>query len=612
MSTESTLKIYCPQCEQKLDLSGFPAFAMVQCPSCHGEIMVPRQFGSFLLEEIVGEGGMATVYRSLDLTLNREVAIKLLNEDLALEEEELARHFLNEARAAASVSHPNVVPIYTCGEHEGKIYMVMQFMERQSLDLQVSRGEDYIPLSNAMAWGMHAASGLAAAYDSGIVHHDVKPANILLDSDNVAKVGDFGLAQVLRDDEHSESLLGWATPYYMSPEKAMTGEEDYRGDIYSLGATFYHVITGRPPFEGRNPQEIMNARLGHTPRPPSALRPDVPAEVDSFLLTLLQSKPEHRPQTYADVVEGFSSLAHTLRARENAPQVVVLSSPTAAQVRNRHPRIVVRANRKAQGSVANVRKVMGQRRKAKTGDAILLTVLGLVAFVLILAKFGLFGGGGNAEQGAPNDGSGVQETATGTGSPDTPGTGTFRNRRPRPPGADFAGVRRKLEQYLASVPADQQQAERERIERIRELRTRLVGLMNVIAYDNAAHGVILRNGTIMKGRVIGATDSHLRMDGLDHGAAQQDVPWRETALEQYEAFVEFYVRKRTGQSWASASPQVNNAPEAARDCLDLAVLFDWYGVPDKATQYHRKAVAYDPSIHEEAARLLEPTPRIHP
>ena len=310
---QPVLKVTCPECQQKLDVTGIPAFETIECPSCTGSVIIPRRFGELMLEEPIGMGGTASVYRALDLTLDREVAVKILEEDIARDRERVAS-FLNEARQAAAVNHPNVIPIYSCGEVEGQPYLVMQYMAGQSLDRRIKAEPAGLPLAASFGYASQAALGLQAAQGHSIVHHDVKPGNILLDADEHVKVGDFGLAEAVRESEGSgpdDAVRRWATAYYVSPERATTGREDHRGDIYSLGASLYHMLTGQPPFTGDSPQQIVYARIEGEPVPPMAVRPDIPRAASAFVMKMLASSADERPQTYEEIGDALASFAAT-------------------------------------------------------------------------------------------------------------------------------------------------------------------------------------------------------------------------------------------------------------------------------------------------------------
>jgi len=296
------LKIYCHKCHQKLDVTYMEPFSHFDCPSCNEDLIVPQWFDNFLLEERVGIGGMAMVYRALDLTLDREVAIKVLNSEL--DAGDSRDMFLNEARMAANISSHAVVPIYTCGMFKNSAYIAMQFMPGKSLENVIHEQGASIPITDAVKWLKDVSDGLNTAMLTGVVHHDIKPGNLMLDFENRAKICDFGLSQAVGDTKQAASR-GWVSPHYVSPEKLVSGVEDYRGDIYSLGATFYHVLSGQTAFNGNNIEDIMRDRLERDPVPVANLRADIPAEINELIMAMLNRDPDMRP-AYSQIIEHIT------------------------------------------------------------------------------------------------------------------------------------------------------------------------------------------------------------------------------------------------------------------------------------------------------------------
>ena len=314
------LKISCHNCMQQLDVTSFAPFARIQCPVCGTELIVPAWFDTYLLEEQGGCGGMASVYRALDPALDREIAIKVLKPEIS-DNPERAELFLHEARAAATINHFAVVPIYTCGVYEGRAYIVMQYMGGGSLDQQLRLAHGKLPVLNVVTWIRDIAEGLENAKNHGIIHHDVKPGNILLDSEGKAKISDFGIAQIIRSgktDSVEESIQDiaktWLSPHYVSPEKVRTGKEGFEGDIYSLGATFYHLLTGVTPFSDENVEELLRIRLIEQPLAPHLQRTDIDMELSQLVMMMMSRSPSERPP-YKTII---SSLNRIIKANSAA------------------------------------------------------------------------------------------------------------------------------------------------------------------------------------------------------------------------------------------------------------------------------------------------------
>lgn len=296
------LKISCSGCNQKLDVSTLNPFSQFECPVCGTVLKVPQRFDNYLLESAEGLGGMATVYRGRDTTLDREVAIKVLSPAVARDRER-CELFLNEARTAATINHYAVVPIYTCGIFEEQPFIVMQFMKNGSLEKKIDT-ESPPPVLEALKWMKSVSEGLECAHRHGIIHHDVKPGNIMIDNTGNAKIGDFGIAQAINDTRATrifEITKAWISPHYVSPEKAVSGKEDYRGDIYSLGATFYQIFTGHTPFKNDDIEELIKLRLIQDPPSPRRYNRAIPRRLARLLLDMMQINPLGRPD-YEEII----------------------------------------------------------------------------------------------------------------------------------------------------------------------------------------------------------------------------------------------------------------------------------------------------------------------
>ncbi len=312
-SEERSLKIACTGCKQKLDLSYMEPFSQFDCPTCNTGLIVPEWFDNYLLEEKVGIGGMAEVYRTLDVALNRDIAIKILNTDI--QDNEKKDFFLHEARTAATLNHYAVVPIFTCGVFDDRPYIVMQYMAGGSLEKELKElntGE-FLKVEDVMRWIIDIAEGLENAMRYGIIHHDIKPGNLMLDTERKVKLSDFGIAQTINkdDDKFAEFTKNWLSPHYVSPEKVKDNKEDARGDIYSLGATFYHLITGRPPFVSNDVDALVRMRFFEKPKPPITLRKDIPKKISELIMSMLEFEPDNRP-SYQTIIKKMTSIIRSL------------------------------------------------------------------------------------------------------------------------------------------------------------------------------------------------------------------------------------------------------------------------------------------------------------
>ncbi len=248
----------------------------------------------YLIEGEIGRGGMAVVYRAVDLRLHRNVAIKVLPPDLAFNADVRTR-FLREAQTAAQLNHPNVVPIYAVDETEGLVYFVMAFVEGESLAAMLAR-QPLLPYDRVARILREVADGLAYAHDRGVIHRDIKPDNILIDrASGRAVLTDFGIARAAAETRLTVSGIAVGTPAYMSPEQAMgEAELDGRADIYSLGVVGYQMLAGEPPFRAANTPAMLMKHVSEPPRPLRDLRADVPATLAMAVERSLAKKPADR------------------------------------------------------------------------------------------------------------------------------------------------------------------------------------------------------------------------------------------------------------------------------------------------------------------------------
>jgi len=234
----------CPVCQNQIDVTAFEPFSKVACPHCGQLVRVRRNFDHFRIIKQIGEGGMSHVYEAEDETLGRRVALKILNRQFSRDAIRVEQ-FKREALVTARLNHLNVIKLYSTGEDHGYFYIAMELVGGGSLEQRI-KNRERLGESEVLKIGLEVAEGLRAAQKGGLIHRDVKPANILFTDTGTAKVVDFGLAIFVGsgDDDNGEI---WATPYYVAPEKVMENREDFRSDIFSLGATLYHALTGKPP-----------------------------------------------------------------------------------------------------------------------------------------------------------------------------------------------------------------------------------------------------------------------------------------------------------------------------------------------------------------------------
>jgi serine/threonine protein kinase len=257
--------------------------------------------GRFILVRKIGGGGMGWVWKAWEIPLARFVAIKFLKVPSG---EDLVR-FEREARLAAALDHPNIVPVYEFGQSRGECYLVMKFIDGSPLDRGSLEGPELLKVMIPVCQAVHHA------HESGVIHRDVKPQNIMLTTDGWPFVLDFGLAKnVEASADVSVSGMAMGTPPYMSPEQAAGRRDqiDRRSDVYGLGATLYALVAGRPPFQADTPMEVLLKVLNEEVVPPRRLRPAVPAAMETIILKALEKNPEHRYATAGDLAEDLGRL----------------------------------------------------------------------------------------------------------------------------------------------------------------------------------------------------------------------------------------------------------------------------------------------------------------
>ncbi|HET7090978.1 MAG TPA: protein kinase, partial [Anaerolineae bacterium] len=272
-----------------------------------------RDLGQYHVVELIGQGGMAAVYKAYQPALERHVAIKVLPEQLALVPD-FSDRFVREAKAIAQLNHPNILPVMDFGQEDGLSYIVMKYVRGGTLADRLRRPIDLLTTTRLVE---QIAAALDHAHSRGIIHRDVKPSNVLLDEGEWVQLADFGLAKIVaRDEDLTGTGTGMGTPTYLSPEQGKGLPLDHRTDIYSLGVIVYEMVTGRPPFTGENLVAIVMKHIYEPPPLPRVTNPDVPEAVQAVMLKALAKSP-------ADRFDSAGDLAHALR------KAVTGSSPPA-------------------------------------------------------------------------------------------------------------------------------------------------------------------------------------------------------------------------------------------------------------------------------------------
>lgn len=268
---------------------------------------LPYRIGDYELIEVIGRGGMGVVYRARQLSLGREVAIKMIQENRSLNPETRSR-FLNEAQSTARLDHPCIVPVYEVSQHEGQPYFSMQLIRGSTLADELRKGP--LPQRQAARIMADVSRGIGFAHSLGILHRDIKPSNIMLDENERVRITDFGLAKLI-DSNDSLTRTGAAvgTPSYMAPEQAAgrSSQISPRSDVYALGAVLYHLLSGRPPLIGDSPIQLAMQILEHEPPPLRLLEPSLDRDLEMIVSRCIQKPPDLRYASADDLADDLEA-----------------------------------------------------------------------------------------------------------------------------------------------------------------------------------------------------------------------------------------------------------------------------------------------------------------
>lgn len=272
---------------------------------------LPAKIGKYDITGVAGRGAMGVVYIGHDPFVDRKVAIKISTQEGDLDDGGMSptarRMFFNEAKAAGSLDHPNILRVYDAGEADGQPYIVMEFVDEADTLKSFCKPETLLPLATAVDYMRQAALALDYAHKHHVTHRDVKPANIMLTRKGVVKLVDFGIAQRTRPDQ--TQLMGWfGSPLYMSPEQAADGPITFQSDLFSLGVVMYEMVAGETPFSAKGISGLINNVLNKDPRPLTELRPEVPQSLWQVIRRCLEKKPNRRWESGAAVAEALEAV----------------------------------------------------------------------------------------------------------------------------------------------------------------------------------------------------------------------------------------------------------------------------------------------------------------
>jgi eukaryotic-like serine/threonine-protein kinase len=336
--------------------------------------------GRYRLESKLGSGGMSTVYLANDEVLDRPVAVKLLHREISEEADQLER-FRREARAAARLSHPNLVGVIDAGEDDGRPYIVFEYIDGRTLKRRIQE-EGPLPVDEAVAYAIEIGRGLTAAHARKLVHRDVKPQNVLIDPDGRAKVTDFGIARSLEQKGMTATGRVLGTTDYVSPEQAMGEDVDERSDVYSLGVVLYEMLTGDVPFQAETQVGVAMKHVNEPMPDVQAKRPEVSAVVASVVDRATTKDPRDRYNTVAVMVRDLEQTLEVEAARRGG------TSGEATSVLD---------------SVPKARRRLGSSRRPWIGIVMGIVGIALIAAAIIFGGEKLDLGGGNSSGGGSGE-----------------------------------------------------------------------------------------------------------------------------------------------------------------------------------------------------------------
>lgn len=363
--------------------------------------------GRYKLNRIVASGGMATIYAALDLRLDRQVAVKIMHPHLA-QDEKFVERFIREAKAAASLSHPNIVAVLDQGWNQGGapcVFIVMELIEGATLrDYLIEQGR--LSIEKVLPIIMPVASALAAAHKLGIVHRDIKPENILVSKEGRIKIADFGLARgaLLGSTMTAESSVILGSVSYLSPEQVQRGIADARSDIYSLGIVFFELLTGEKPYQGEDPVQIAIRHVNDRIPAPSTMNSAITPEVDDLVLRATDVNPDKRPADGAAFLEELRMLSEKIdpRKRQLSLELDLPPIPIKGPIRERSKR----SRKEAAKPVPEVQKEseVAKDKKEKSSRKVSPRVqrnrriAALLALILFTITWYIFAGPGSKVQ----------------------------------------------------------------------------------------------------------------------------------------------------------------------------------------------------------------------
>lgn len=361
--------------------------------------LIGKQLGDYRLTSRLASGGMARVYKAMDYKLQRQAAVKVLEEDKIADDKTLTKRFQREAQAIAALEHDNIITIYQYGEQDGVYFLAMKLVKGKDLADELARlrrSKQLMNVERAVYIMEQVASALDYAHAQKIIHRDIKPSNILIDKDDKAILTDFGL--VLRAASETTMGTAFGTPRYIAPEQAISSNKAVpQSDIYALAVIFYEILTGQTPFNGDSPMEIALSQISDPPPTPRSINPNIPPEVEKELLRALEKEPEKRHKTATEFVKAIKH-AYGLVTLIEKPAPSLPAAPSLVLP----PKTTLTISSLVEGvRTLNVLDTWNDKPQAKKRPRIPVTLTGFVAVALLVAGVFIVNGAGSTAGGAP-------------------------------------------------------------------------------------------------------------------------------------------------------------------------------------------------------------------
>ena len=304
------------------------------------EVLINRMIDSYQITQLMGFGGMGAVFKAYDHQSKKWVALKIINPQL-LTQPDLIQQFKLEAEAATGLNHHNIAQLFYVGAYQNIPYYTMEFIEGKSF-AEILKEKGRIAGTSCLNYLYQICDGLEYCQYNGVIHRDIKPANLMISKDGIVKVVDFGLAMVLQEGSRSQEadqILG--TPKYISPEAGTTKILDHRSDIYSLGATFYHMLAGEPPFNASTPMELLQKHINEPLIPLNERNPFVPELVSDIISKMLEKNPKQRYQSYKEIKDDIDKAKAAGLKKTKETTISAVAVKEAARAKGKFPVAII-------------------------------------------------------------------------------------------------------------------------------------------------------------------------------------------------------------------------------------------------------------------------------